>query len=129
MNFYIENEPPAAEILEQERNTLIAEIKSLTVRDTIFTFTLIIITSVLLGLGVFWYTDNIRYAGIAVAVFPTLGTLLSLLGITKSTGFRSAANSIAEKHNEFIGLSQVKNESLPDVATLSTRHKLVNEYI
>ncbi|MFT5133204.1 MAG: hypothetical protein ACI9SC_001673 [Gammaproteobacteria bacterium] len=128
MNFDIDTAPPSLDILEQERNALVNDIKHLTTRDTIITFLIIIFGSVVLGLIVYWQTDNIRYAGISVAVFPVLGTVLSLMGVTKSTGFRSAANSISELHNKFVGLSAVSTASMDDVKTLCSRHKLVNEY-
>ncbi len=128
MNFIIDETPPAAQILKQERNLLEAEIKRLALRDTITTFVIISISSVVLGLIVFWQTGNLRYTGISIAVFPVLGTILSLLGITKSTGFRSAANSIAELQHELAGLSPIANTSLKDVETLANRHKSVNAY-
>lgn len=129
MNFNIEKTPPAVDSLEQERNELASEIRSLTVRDTFITFIIIIFSSLVLGLIVYWQTDNVGYAGISVAVFPLLGTILSLIGVTKSTGFRSAANRINELHGELIGLSPVSDASMQDIKTLGSRHKLVNEYL
>ena len=128
MNFDIDNTPPSLELLEQERQELVEEIKRLSFFDTMITFVFIIFSSALLGLIIFWYTNNIRYAGISVAVFPIIGTVLSLLGITKSTGFRSAANRISELHNELIGLNFVSNENMKDINMLSSRHMLVSEY-
>ena len=129
MNFNIEKPPAALDSLEQERNKLASEIRSLTVRDTFITFMIIIFSSIVLGLIVYWQTDDVRYAGISVAVFPLLGTILSLMGVTKSTGFRSAANRINELHGELIGLSPVSDASMQDIRTLGSRHKLVNEYL
>lgn len=128
MNFSVDSTPPTLEILEQERNLLSSEIKRLTGRDTIITFLIIVFSSIVLGLIVYWQTDNVRYTGISIAVFPVIGSILSLLGVTKSTGFRSAANNISELKNELIGLSPIANTSLKDVDTLTSRHKLVNKY-
>lgn len=128
MNFNIEDTPPTLEILEQERNLLADEIKHLTFRDTLFTFFIIIIGSIVLGLIIFWQTASVRYTGISVAVFPVLGTILSLMGVTKSTGFRSIANNIAELHNDLIAINPIPNASMKDIDTLTSRHKLVNEY-
>ena len=128
MNFTIDSTPPTLEILEQERNMLASEIKRLTVRDTLITFLIIIVASTVLGLIVYWQTGSVRYTGISVAVFPVLGTILSLLGITKSTGFRSAANNIAELHNDLIGISPIPNTSMKDIDTLTSRHKMINKY-
>ncbi|NKB38213.1 MAG: hypothetical protein GKR93_13795 [Gammaproteobacteria bacterium] len=128
MNFIIDEPPPSAQILKQERNLLTAEIKRLTLRDTITTFVIMTFSSVILGLIVFWQTGNLRYTGMSVAVFPVLGTILSLLGITKSTGFRSAANSISGLQNDLVGLSPIANTSIKDVETLAKRHKSVNAY-
>jgi hypothetical protein len=128
MNFTIDSAPPTLEILEQERNVLFNEIKRITVRDTLITFLIIIVSSLVLGLVIFWHTDNVRYTGISIAVFPVLGTILSLMDVTKSTGFRSAANNINELQNELIGISPIQNSSMKDIDTLTSRHKLVNEY-
>ena len=38
MNFVIDQEPPTAQLLEQERNLLKSEIKRMSMRDTIVTF-------------------------------------------------------------------------------------------
>jgi hypothetical protein len=128
MNFNIENGPPALKVLEKKRDIIAGDIKHLTTRDTIVTFVILIVCSILLGLVVFWYTDSMKYAGISVAVFPVLGTVLSLLGITKSTGFRSAANRISELHSDLIELSPVLEKSTKDVETLCKRHMLIYEY-
>ena len=128
MYFNIEEKPPSADTLEQERKLLADEIKRLTTRDTIITFVLIVFSSAILGLVVFWQTGNTTYTAISVAVFPALGTLLSLLGITKSTGFRSAANTIAELQQDLIAISPVPSASIKDVDTLCSRHKMVQSY-
>ena len=57
-----------------------------------------------------------------------IGRISSLLGITKSTGFRSAVNRITEFQNGLIELSPVTNSSRKDIDTLAKRHALVNEY-
>lgn len=129
MNFNIEKPPPALQSLEQERNKLAGEIRRLTVRDTFITFIILIFSSIVLGLIVYWQTDDAGYAGISVAVFPVLGTVLCLMGVTKSTGFRSAANRINELHSELIGLSPVADAGMKDINTLGSRHKLINEYL
>ncbi len=128
MNFNIEENPPEPDILEQERNVFNAGIKRLTTRDTLLTFVIIVCSSIVLGLIMYWYTDNIKFAGISVAIFPVLGTILSFMGVTKSIGFRSSANQIDELHNELIGVSEVSDKNKEDVNTLSTRHMLVYEY-
>ena len=128
MYFNIEEAPPTAEVLEQERNVLSGEIKRLTTRDTILTFVLIVFSSVILGLIVYWQSSNVMYTSIAISVFPILGTILSLLGITKSMGFRSIANTIAELQQDLIAVSPVPSASIKDVDTLSERHKLVKAY-
>ena len=128
MIFGIDQPPPTMELLEQERNILATEIRRITNRDTAITFLIIIISSIALGLAVYWHTVNLTYTGISVAVFPLLGTVLSLAGATKSTGFRSAANRINEYQNDLIGVSPVSAASVKDIDTLTARHKLVNEY-
>jgi hypothetical protein len=128
MNFNIEEAPPSPDTLETERAVITKEIGRLTSRDTLVTFLIIIFCSIMLGLVVFWYTDSIKYAGISVSIFPVLGTILSLMGITKSIGFRSAANRLGELHSDVIELSPVLDKSMEDIKTLCTRHMLVFEY-
>ncbi|MGK0296811.1 MAG: hypothetical protein ACI9XC_000404 [Gammaproteobacteria bacterium] len=128
MIFNIDNTPPIDELLEKERIDLIDEIKRLTNRDTFITFLLILTSSSILGGIVFSYTESYQYAGISAAIFPILGTILSLAGITKNAGFRSAANKIGELKNELIGLNPVSEESFQDITTLCKRHKLVSGY-
>jgi hypothetical protein len=128
MLFNIEDTPPVYEFLENYRKVLNEEIKRLSNRDTFLTFLLILTSSIILGVIVFSYTGSYQYAGMSAAIFPTLGTILSLAGITKNAGFRSAANKIGELNNELIGLNPVSDESFQDITTLSKRHNLVNEY-
>jgi hypothetical protein len=128
MNFNIDQTPPSADVIEQERNVLVNDIKRLTTRDTIITFVIIFFSSAVLGLVVYWYTNSYKYAGISVSIFPVLGTFLSLLGITKSIGFRSAANRISELQSEVIELTQVLEISKEDIKDLCTRHMTVFEY-
>ena len=128
MNFNIEEAPPSPDTLEKGRAVITKEIGRLTSRDTLVTFLIIIFCSILLGLVIFWYTDSIKYAGISVSIFPVLGTIFSLMGITKSIGFRSAANRLDELHSDVIQLSPVLDKSMEDIKALCTRHMLVFEY-
>jgi hypothetical protein len=128
MNFNIDNAPPGQDALDKERASITGEIKRLSTRDTLITITIIIFSSFLLGVIVYWSTDSFRIAGLSVAVFPVLGTILSLTGVTKAAGFRSAANSINELNNELVALNPVSEDSMQDIHTLSQRHNLVKAY-
>ncbi len=80
------------------------------------------------GAAVYWTTGNYYYAGGATAIFPALGTVLSVLGITKSAGFRSAAIKIADLKNELASLNPVSQHDMNDVEKLCRTHNCVAKY-
>lgn len=128
MIFQIDDRPPDLEALETEKAAIKDEIRKISTRDTIITFILILCISLASGLAVYEATDNVRYAGIAASVFPVLGIVMSLLGITRVVGFRSAAIRLAELKNNLIALNPVSESSAQDINGLRTRYKRVDAY-
>lgn len=128
MNVALESPPPSASTLETERQRITAEIRRISGRDTLITFILIILVSTASGMVVYWTTGNVAYAGSAAAVFPILGTVMTLLGITKVAGFRSAARQLTDLKNELISLNPVSPDSMKDVETLASRYPLIGDY-
>lgn len=128
MNFALENTPPSHNMLESERSKVSAQIRLIAGRDTLITFILIILTSLVTGLIVFWSTGNIGYAGFSAAIFPILGLLLTLTGITRGAGFRSAALRLTDLKNDLIALSPVSADSMEDIEELCKKYPMVDTY-
>src|SRR5690606_29081777 len=128
MIFLIDNTPPTGEALERERELISNSIKQISTRDTVITFILIMLISLGSGMAVYWSTDSVRYAGIVAAVFPVVGIVMSILGITKVVGFRSAARQLTDLKNDLIALNPVSQSSVEDINTLRAKYKRVEEY-
>jgi len=128
VNFNIDSKPPSQEVIDLEIKSISAEIKHLTARDTLITFILITLTSLVAGSVVFWTTGDYYYAGGAVTFFPVLGTVLSLIGVTKSSGFRSVDIKLGELKNSLAALNPVSNQDLKDIEKLCSTHKIVDGY-
>lgn len=128
MNFAIDNPPPSQDMLEAEKKAIGMQIRKISNRDTLITFILIILTSLVIGFIVYWSTGNIGYAGLAAAVFPILGLILTLAGITKGAGFRSAALRLTDLKNELISLNPVSDDSMDDIETLSSKYSMIKTY-
>jgi len=128
VNFNIDSKPPSQDVIDLEFKSISAEIKHLTARDTLITFILITLTSLVAGSVVFWTTGNYYYAGGAVTFFPILGTSLSLMGVTKSAGFRSVDVKLSELKNSLAGLNSVSKHDIKDIEKLCSTHKVVDRY-
>jgi len=105
-----------------------SEISRISLRDITITFILIIVCSIGLGAIVYWSTENAKYAGIASALFPVLGVILSVLGITKNAGFRSAAQKLTNLRNDLIAVNPASSESQRDVEKLCAKYDVVAGY-
>jgi len=128
MIFQIDHIPPTLAALESERALVAQKIKSISLRDTIITFILIIMLSLITGLAVYWSTDNFRYAGISAAIFPLVGVTMSLLGITKAVGFRSSVRQLTDLKNEQINLNTISDSSIEDIKMLRAKYKRIEAY-
>ncbi len=128
MNFALENTPPTQAMLDSERESISGQIRHISGRDTLITFVLIIISSAVTGMIVYWSTANVRFAGIAASVFPVLGILLTMTGITKVAGFRSAALRLTDLKNELISLGPVSADSQKDIETLCGKYAIIDTY-
>lgn len=128
MEFSLDQTPPTVEMIEEERNKVLQEMNSITKRDTIITFILIILVSLLIGMIVFSSTDNSMYAGLAVAFLPILAIIFSFTGVTQAMGFRSAAIRLNDLKNDIIALNHVSDENYRDIERLCRQHKMVDAY-
>lgn len=128
LDFSLEQTPPTVDMIEQERAEVLREMNSIIKRDTIITFFLIILVSVLIGLIVYSSTDNAMYAGMAVAFLPLLAIILSFVGITQAMGFRSAAIRLNDLKNDLIALNQVSDDNFRDIERLCRQHRMVDAY-
>ena len=128
MYFTLDKAPPGSEILETERQIIADQIKRISGLDTLITFILIIISSLVIGLIVYWTTGQIVKAGLSATIFPILGLILTLSGITKGAGFRSAALKLTDLKNELISLAPVSKDSIKDIETLRSKYNLIESY-
>ena len=128
LEFSLEQTPPTVEMIEKERAKVRREMHGITKRDTIITFFLIILVSLLIGLIVYSATDNPMYAGISFAFLPLLAIILSFVGVTKAMGFRSAAIRLNDLKNDLIALNQVSEENFRDIERLCRQHRMVEAY-
>ncbi len=128
MNFSIDKSPPDTDRIKAEKDLIAAEIRRISVRDMIISCAVIVTVSVALGVIVYWSTGNTVYAGLAVSLFPLLGVILSLAGITSVIGFRSAANRLSELKNDLIALSPVSTDSNKDIENLRSKYQRVDIY-
>ena len=128
LEFSLEETPPTVEMIDKERAKVRREMNSITKRDTVITFILIILVSLLIGLIVYSATDNSMYAGMAVAFLPLLAVILSFVGITQAMGFRSAAIRLNDLNNDLIALNNVSDDNYRDIERLCRQHKMVESY-
>ncbi len=127
MEFEMNRQPPSAENIAKEREHLSREIKHIKVVDTIISFVLIILSSVVISFVVYTSTDSIKYAAISATFFPMLATILSLFGITSIHGFRSAEMKLIELNNSIIALSPVLKTN-KDIARLRRKYTNIDAY-
>lgn len=121
--------PPDAQELAAEKLRVSATMRRVRMKDNLVTAFIILTVSVMAGLAVFWTTRNLRYAGMAAAVFPLIGACLSVFGIITATGFRSAAKQMIELNHSLIGLAPISESSRDDVDTLCTKYAPVARYV
>jgi Zn-dependent protease with chaperone function len=128
MNFIIDRAPPTEDEILTERERLGKQIKRIKNQDTVITFILILISSIVLSFVTYSYTDNIKYAAIAFSIFPIIGLVMALVGLITAVGFRSNAMRMIEMRNERISLNPVSDESMGDVLRLSEKYVQVDIY-
>lgn len=128
MKFTLGEEPPSADEIASERERIKAHIRLIKKHDLLVAFLLIVGSSVVLGLAVYWTTDNLRDAAIAASVFPLLGAALSLTGLVTAAGFRSTAVSLVELNNNLIALNPVSEADKNEIVKLSSRYDNVQAY-
>lgn len=129
MNFDIDKTPPSADSIASEHVVLEEELKLIKRRDTIMSFILILIVSVILSVIVYLYTENTRYALITATVIPLLGSIMTLTGLVSNAGFRSAAHRIITINHKLFALETVSEDNSSDVEKLAKKYVQVQEYI
>jgi 2-hydroxychromene-2-carboxylate isomerase len=129
MQIDLNGAPPGADEIAAEKARVSAAIRSVRLRDNMVTAVIILAVSLGLGFAVFWTTRDLRYAGVAAAVFPIIGAALALSGVITAAGFRSAAKRMIELNHELIGLSPISGSSREDVTTLCAKYPPVARYV
>ncbi len=125
----LNNSPPSSADIAQEHARLSSAMRSVRRRDNLITTVIILSASLVAGLAVFWTTRNLRYAGMAAAIFPLLGACLSIFGVITAAGFRSAAKQMIEFDHQLIALSQISENSVGDVERLCAKYSPVARYV
>lgn len=128
MEFNIKLPPPEESVIIRERELVSDRLRKVHNRDMIVTSILILVSSAIVALAVFWFTSSIKYAAIASAIYPVLSVILHLAGITGSTGFRSAALQMVELNNSLISLKPIP-EGNTDIQELSSKYKTIAAYV
>jgi 2-hydroxychromene-2-carboxylate isomerase len=129
MNLDLNAAPPGADEIARERERVQKEISAVRVRDGLITAFIIVSVSGMLGLVVFWTTRNLRYAGMAAAIFPLIGACLSVFGLITAAGFRSAAKQMIELNHRLIALNPISDSSREDVMMLCGKYPAVARYV
>ncbi len=128
MEFIIDKMPPAEDEIVREREYINKELKRIKTKDNIFTSILIIASSIILSLIVYWSTNNIKYAAMATVIFPVIGTLLSIFGVITVTGFRSIALTLVDLNYELVALKPISKSDNDVILELSKKYNVVESY-
>lgn len=127
MDFIIDKSPPNDEAIKLEKERILVEIKQIKQRDTLISFIFIVIISVVMAALIYWTTDNITYATVAVLAFPVLSIILNLFGIAANMGFRSAEKQLIDLNHELVALTPISDNN-HDITNLSAKYKEVSDY-
>lgn len=127
MDFTIDKAPPTDNEIAKEREFISGEVKRIKTRDTVISFIIILISSIAISFIVYWLMNSVKYAAIAAIIFPVLGIVLSISGITSATGFRSATLQLIELNNSLVALTPVSKNN-DDISDLSTKYKEIDAY-
>lgn len=128
MEFNLELPPPDESEIIREREAVTEKLRKVHQRDMIVTSVLVLVTSAIVALAVFWFSGSIKYAAIASAIYPILSVVLHLVGVTGNTGFRSAALQMIELNNSLIALKPIAGENA-DIQELSSKYQKIADYV
>lgn len=128
MDFTINQKPPTSEEILAEQQRLNNETRRIKTRDTLITFSLILLTSAIVALAVYWSTSSIKYAAIAFSIFPVLGTVMGIAGLITVVGFRSNAMRVIELKNELVALLPVDSGNEDSIRELCRKYPQVENY-
>lgn len=129
MHLDLKAPPPSAGEIAGERTRVSAEMRRVRLQDNLITTFIILSVSLLVGLAVYWTTRNLRYAGMAAAVFPLIGACLSVFGIITAAGFRSTAKQMIEFDHRLVALNDISESSGGDVERLCAKYPPVARYV
>ena len=128
MDFYIDAPPPLQEDIDREKQLLDERIHSVKTKDMILTAIIVIFTSTVVALMVYWLTNSIKFAAISASIYPVISIVLNLFGITTNTGFRSATMRLIELNNSYISLKPVAGDNA-DIPDLAGKYKEIASYV
>jgi len=128
MEFNIDLPPPEENDIIREREVIRDKLRRVHNRDMIVTSVLILVTSGIVALAVYWFSNSIKYAAIASAIYPIISVVMHLVGVTGSTGFRSAALQMVELNNSLIALKPIPEDN-HDVQELSSKYGNIADYV
>ena len=127
MEFNLDLPPPEESEIIKEREAVTETLRRVHNRDMIVSSILILITSLMVALAVFWFSGSIKYAAISSAIYPVLSVVLHWAGVTGSTGFRSAALKMIELKNSLIALKTIAADNA-DIQDLSSKYAKIHDY-
>lgn len=128
MKFSFDNPPPDADDIARERDRVSAQIRRIKRLDMMISMLVILVTTIVACLAVYYSTNSIRMAAITATIFPIVGIVLSLTGVISAAGFRSAARQLIELNHQMIELTPVSENAEPDVKKLASKYLMVDDY-
>lgn len=128
MKFTFDNPPPGEAEITRERERISDQIRRIKRLDVMISMLVILATTIVASLAVYYTTDSIRMAGITATIFPVVGILLSLTGVISAAGFRSAARQLIELNHQLIELTPISENAGPDVKKLAAKYLVVDDY-
>lgn len=128
MEFTIDRKPPTSEAILAEQQRLNNAARRIKTRDTLITFVLILLTSGMVAMAVYWSTASLKYAAIAFSIFPVIGVVMGLAGLITVIGFRSNAMQVIELKNNLIALLPVDSGNEDSIRELCRKYPQVENY-
>ena len=128
MKFSFDSPPPSAKEIAREHERISGLIRRIKRLDMMISMLVILITTIVACMAVYFTTGNVRMAAITASIFPVVGILLSVTGIISAAGFRSAARQLIELNHQMIELTPVSENAEEDVKKLAAKYLVVDDY-
>ena len=128
MKFSFDGAPPSEDEIARELERINARIRRIKRLDVMISMLVILATTIVACMAVYFTTNNVRMAAITATIFPVVGILLSLTGITSAAGFRSAARQLIELNHQMIELTPISENAEADVKKLAAKYLVVDDY-